>query len=203
MNVGTYLEAIRGLMDLKRYQNLYVFKRRSVAEHSWSVAKISQSLAHLEVDKFGNEVDYGLLLQKAICHDELEILTGDILSHTKRKTKAMRRAVDSLETQVYKDEYSKNLLPSEWNARYIPLTLEAKDESFEGAILAAADVIDTIFEAVDEIKLGNRNKFENIYYSSVEKLQESKLQSAAFFIENALLEVIEGTDLTIPEIKTA
>lgn len=195
MYVGTYLQSIRSLMDLKRYQNLFVFKQRSVAEHSWSVAKIAQTLAYIEQDKFGNQIDFGVLLQKCISHDELEIITGDILSNTKRRTKAMRRAVESLEKLVYKEDYVENLLPQGWEERFKPFTLDAKDGTIEGDILAAADVIDTLFESVDEIKLGNKAYFEDVYISSVRKLQCMELESVHHFLEHSLGDVIIGTEL--------
>ncbi len=72
-------------MELKRYQNKFMFKRRSVAEHMWSVAKIAQGLAIWEERKFLNPVDMGLLLQRAINHDVIEYATGDIIATTKKK----------------------------------------------------------------------------------------------------------------------
>lgn len=193
MCVGHYLSKVRGLMNLKRYQNLFLFKQRSVAEHSWSVAKIAQALAITEMKEFGKEVNMGFLLEKAISHDELELITGDILSHTKRRTKAMRRAVEGLERKVFDTEYSEEILPEGWKEHFRNLTLDAKDGTIEGDILAAADVIDTIFEASDEIRLGNRDYFEEVYLKSVEKLKESKLGS----VQKFLTQDIQGLGIDI------
>ncbi|MFF2531471.1 YfbR-like 5'-deoxynucleotidase [Brevibacillus sp. NPDC058079] len=186
MYVGTYLSKIRGLMNLKRYQNLYLFKQRSVAEHSWSVAKIAQSLAYLEMQKFGNSVDMGLLLQKAITHDELELITGDILSHTKRRTPAMLQAVDELEQVIFEEEYAVKILPKNWAELFRKFTLEAKDESIEGKILGAADVIDTLLEATEEIKLGNLEYFTDVLRNSAEKLLKIDLDSVRHFLKHSL-----------------
>ncbi|MBP1308682.1 putative hydrolase of HD superfamily [Paenibacillus sp. 1182] len=186
MFLGTYLSKIRGLMNLKRYQNLYVFKQRSVAEHSWSVAKIAQSLAYLEMDKFGHDVDMGVLLQKAITHDELELITGDILSHTKRRTPAMRQAVDELEEIIYEEEYGVKILPENWMGQFRKFTLEAKDDTIEGKILGAADVIDTILESTEEIKLGNLEYFTDVLQSSAEKLIMIDLDSVRYFLKYSL-----------------
>ncbi|ADO59449.2 HD domain-containing protein [Paenibacillus polymyxa] len=186
MFLGTYLSKIRGLMNLKRYQNLYVFKQRSVAEHSWSVAKIAQSLAYLEMDKFGHDVDMGVLLQKAITHDELELITGDILSHTKRRTPAMRQAVDELEAIIYEEEYGAKILPENWMEQFRTFTLEAKDDTIEGKILGAADVIDTILESTEEIKLGNLEYFTDVLQSSAEKLITIDLDSVRYFLKYSL-----------------
>jgi 5'-deoxynucleotidase YfbR-like HD superfamily hydrolase len=173
-------------MNLKRYQNLFLHKQRSVAEHSWSVAKISQSLALLEMYKFGNEVDMGMLLQKAICHDELEQITGDILSHTKRRTPAMSHAVDELEEIIYAEEYAIKILPKNWVEQFRKFTLEAKDNTIEGKILGAADIIDTILESTEEIKLGNLEYFTDVLRSSAEKLLTVDLDSVRYFLKHSL-----------------
>lgn len=186
MDIGNYLLSIRGLMNLKRYQNLFLFKQRSVAEHSWSVAKTAQMLAYLEMDMFDNKIDMGLLLQKAICHDELEVITGDILSHTKRRTKAMKKATDSLEKSVYNEEYTKNFLPEGLAERFRPFTLDVKDGTIEGDLLKAADVIDTLYEAVEELELNNKNYFVGVFTSSVKKLEEMELDSVHYFLATSV-----------------
>lgn len=186
MDIGNYLLSIRGLMNLKRYQNLFLFKQRSVAEHSWSVAKTAQMLAYLEMDMFENEINMGLLLQKAICHDELEVITGDILSHTKRRTKAMKKATDSLEKSVFNEEYTKNFLPEGLAERFRPFTLDVKDGTIEGDLLKAADVIDTLYEAVEELELGNKNYFNGVFTSSVKKLEEMELDSVHYFLATSV-----------------
>lgn len=186
MYVGTYLSKIRGLMNLKRYQNLYLHKQRSVAEHSWSVSMISQSLAFLEMRKFGNHVDMGMLLQKTINHDIIEIVSGDILSNTKRRTEAMRRAVDELEQIIFADEYATKILPKNWADEFRQFTLDAKDETIEGKILGAADVIDTLLEATEEIKLGNIEYFTDVLRNSAEKLLTIDLESVRHFLKHSL-----------------
>lgn len=187
MYIGTYLQTIRGLMDQKRYQNLFCHKKRSVAEHSWSVAKISQALAYLEMNKYGNPVDMGLLLELAVSHDELELITGDLLSGTKRRTPAMREAVDEMEKVVFEEEYKK-IIPSDWETRFRRFVLEAKDNSIEGKILHAADTIDALMEAIDEIELGNRKKFLPIARSQAEKLLVIDLDSVRHFLKHSLVD---------------
>jgi len=185
MNVVRYLFKIRNLMNLKRYQNMYLFKQRSVAEHSWSVSKIAQSLAYVEMMKYENVVDMGILLQKTLSHDELEVITGDILSHSKRRTPAMKRAVASLEKTVFHEEYVQ-IIPKEWKESFQSFTLNAKDDTIEGHILHASDVIDTLFEAVEEIKLGNKEYFLDVLRNSIERLLDTELKSVKDFLINFL-----------------
>jgi putative hydrolase of HD superfamily len=186
--LGVYLLKMRGLMELKRYQNLFLHKQRSVAEHCWSVSKTAQQLALLEMRKFGNVVDMGELLSRTLNHDDLELITGDILSNTKRRTPAMRRAVESMEKVVFIDEYSE-MLPKGCETDFRRFTLDAKDDTIEGKILGAADVIDTLFESAEEIELGNKKYFKDVFNSSIEKLLLMDLQSVRYFLKNSLVDL--------------
>ncbi|PLS15074.1 hydrolase of HD superfamily-like protein [Bacillus sp. M6-12] len=182
MSLGTYIYKMRGLMNLKRYQNLFLFKQRSVAEHSWSVSKIAHYLGKLENDKFGNPVDMGVLLQKGLFHDDIELYTGDILSHTKRMSKLMKKAVTQVENMAFENNFTK-IIPSEWQNDYKSHILHAKDGTLEGDILHASDIIDTILESVEEIKLGNREDFDGILVEVTEKLLEMDLLSVKYFLK--------------------
>lgn len=185
MDFVKYLIQLRGLMNLKRYQNLFLFKQRSVAEHSWSVSKIAQSLAYVEMHQFGKQVDMALLLQKTLGHDELELITGDILSHTKKRVPSMKRAVAFLEKEVFHEEYV-HMIPKEWKKDFQGFTLDAKDDTIEGHLLHASDVIDTLFEALEEIKLGNREYFTGVLKNSLEKLFQMELDSVHHFLHHFL-----------------
>lgn len=182
MKIVGYLIKMRGLMNLKRYQNLFLFKQRSVAEHSWSVSRIAHSLALIEMYQFGKEVDMASLLQKTLMHDDLEVITGDILSHTKRRTPAMKRAVATLEKKVFSEEYA-NIIPGEWKDKFKSFTLDAKDDTLEGHLLHASDVIDTLFEALEEIKLGNREYFVDVLQNSLQKLFVMEIDSVQYFLK--------------------
>lgn len=182
MKVVKFLDKMRGLMNLRRYQNIYLFKQRSVAEHSWSVSMIAHSLAQIEIHQFNKEVDIAKLLQKAISHDLLEVYTGDILSHTKRRTASMIRAVATLEKKVFNEEFS-NDIPEEWQDEFRTLTLDAKDDSLEGDLLHASDTIDTLFEALEEIKLGNKEYFLGVMQGGIEKLMAMEIDSVQYFLK--------------------
>ncbi|MFY0516632.1 YfbR-like 5'-deoxynucleotidase [Lysinibacillus sp. UGB7] len=198
MKIGQYLLKIRSLMELRRYQNVFLHKRRSVAEHSWSVAKISQMIALREIHENGTKLDMGVLLQKALCHDELEMFTGDFPSHTKRRTESMTHAVNELESIVYLEDYLP-MIDDKLVEKFEGYVLDAKDGSVEGKILAAADLIDTIFEALDEVKLGNKEYMVSVYTTSVQELYKSPLKSVQDFIEQEVPKLIIGTDLVHPK----
>lgn len=183
MPLGKHLINSRSLMEIDRYGNKYCFKTRSVAEHSWSVAKIAEGLAIWEKNKFKNQVDLALVLQKALNHDLIEQVTGDILGPTKNKTPEMKKAMEEIEKLAFHEEIEPNL-PRSWREPFEKLILDPKSKDIEGQILRAADIIDTMFEAIEEITLGN-NIFRKVLVDSSNLLIKVELESVKYFIKYA------------------
>jgi putative hydrolase of HD superfamily len=186
MPLGKHLINARSLMEIDRYGNKYCFKTRSVAEHSWSVAKIAEGLAIWEKNKFKNEVDLALVLQKALNHDLVEQITGDILGPTKNKTSKMKSAIEEIEKIAFHEEIEPHL-PKSWRGPFEKLILNPKSKDIEGQILRAADIIDTMFEAIEEITLGN-NIFRKVLIDSSNVLIKVELDSVRYFIKYAFLD---------------
>lgn len=184
MPFGRHLIESRKLMEIRRYQNMFCHKKRSVSEHMWSVAKTAEGLAIWEQSKFKNEVNMGILLEKAINHDLIEQSTGDILGPTKKRTKAMAAAVAEIEEIAYREEIEKDL-PMSWREPFRKMILNPKTSDIEGQILRAADTIDTMIEAIEEIKLGNII-FKKVLIESSECLVKVNLDSVRYFIKYAL-----------------
>lgn len=186
--IGDYIYQYRNLMELKRYQNKHMFRRTSVVEHMWSVAKISQGLAMWTELKFGIKVDMENLLSRAIGHDVDEFVTGDILSTTKRMTPKMKEAVAEMEEKTYED-YIAAFIPVSLREKFKTYVLNAKDETIEGKIIAAADIIDTIYESAGEVKLGNTEIFGNILKRVTETLLPIKIDAVEYFLIYSLEDV--------------
>lgn len=186
MPFGTHLIESRSLMEIKRYQNKYCFKKRSVAEHMWSVAKIAEGLAIWESKKFKNPVDMAKVLRKAINHDMIEQSTGDILGPTKKRTKAMGAAIEEIEELAFTEEIEQEL-PKSWRRQFKSFILDPKTKDAEGQIIRAADIIDTMIEAIEEIKLGN-DIFRRVLKESSQALIKVDLMSVNYFIKYAILD---------------
>jgi len=171
-------------MEIKRYQNKYCFKKRSVAEHMWSVAKIAEGLAIWESRKFKHPVDMARVLQKALNHDIIEQCTGDILGPTKKRTRAMQEAVEEIEELAFREEIEPEL-PQSWRNQFKSFILNPKTDDIEGQIIKAADIIDTMIESIEEIKLGNEI-FREVLLDSSSSLIKVDLDSVRYFIKYAI-----------------
>jgi putative hydrolase of HD superfamily len=180
---GKHLRDTRRCMNVKRYGTEFCFMSRSDSEHMWSVAKICEGLALWEITKFNNNVDMGYLLQKAINHDVMEAFTGDICGPVKALSKSFKANLEEIEKGFYNSIIAP-VLPKSWRAYFEKLILNPKTKDIEGQILSAADIIDTLFEAIDEISVGNKS-FEKILYENSKKLIQFDLESVHYFIKYA------------------
>lgn len=182
---AVYLYRVRDLMETERYQNLDRHRRRTVAQHEWAVSRTAHGLALWETCKFGNKVDMYELLSTTLVHDTPEVLVGDILSNVKRTTQRMLEAVEKREQIAFEKEL-KPLLPNTWHEEFRKKMLFPKDDTIEGKIISASDIIDTILESVEEINLGNSEYFKEILKAVTEKLISSDLQSVKYFMRYSL-----------------
>lgn len=145
---------INGLRNINRWEGKQKIIKVNDAEHSFNVALIAEGLARLEIEKFGNEVCELKVLRKALFHDIAEVSTGDIISGVKKKTPAIKKALEEVETQLYEEELEP-LIPEKWRAEYRDYILNPKEnkETIEGKIISVADNIDALNECIQEVYL--------------------------------------------------
>ncbi len=96
----------------------------------------------------------------------------------------MQSALHEIEHLAYEEEIQGDL-PKSWRERFKGYILNPKADDLEGKLMAAADIIDTILEAVEEVKLGN-NAFEPILIEVTELLLSIEADSVNYFIRYAL-----------------
>lgn len=187
---GEHLNEVRSLMEIKRYQNRFKHKERSVAEHSWFVSKIAHGLAVWERDKFRkNDVNMEQVLFLAINHDMVECYTGDILSTTKNLSSILKEELIRVEETIFK-EHIVNTIPNSWGDSYISIHEEmSKLNTVESKIVKAADLIDRVFECIEEISLGNTEPYLEIIKKDLLKLGDSGLISVDYFLKYSIKDV--------------
>jgi len=125
-----------------------------------------------------------LLLERAINHDLIELATGDIIATTKKKTKEMKAALLEIEEIAFEEEIKEDI-PKSWRPRFKAFMLNPKADDPEGLILSAADIIDTVLEAIEEVKLGNE-PFRKILKEVTVLLITINLDSVRYFLRYAL-----------------
>lgn len=91
----------------------------------------------MEKEIYNHEVNALEVLQRALMHDTSEILIGDIKSGVKKKTVAMKNALEEIEHQLYEEELEP-MIPESWRKDYKSYILDPKQgkKTIEGKIIA-------------------------------------------------------------------
>lgn len=197
--LGNHIKECReGLMQIKRYQNKYKHKQRSVAEHSWSVSKIAHGLALWEKNKFKTyDVDIEKVLFMAINHDIVEGFTGDIISTTKEISPILKEELKNVERMIFESHIIKTI-PNSWGNMYLDLNKEMSElTTIESKIVKAGDLIDRIYECMEEIDLMNIEPYKSILTKDFLKLRKLDLMSVDYFLKYSIKDI--GADKYLPE----
>jgi len=166
---------VRRLRHINRYSSYPCIKPESVAEHSFQVAFISfligedLSLAHNE------DINFAVLLGKALMHDVSECMSGDIIRTYKYSSEEMRlqcEAADEQNMGILMEDFH-NIGPSvyhEWK--------HAKSANIEGDIVRFADLVAVVIYCAEEWHLGIRQldaTLERCYRNSIHQYHNHPL----------------------------
>lgn len=198
---GSHLKEVRDLMEISRYQNKYKHKKRTVAEHSWFVSKVAHGLGKWERDKFKKyNVNLEKVLFLAINHDIVEGYTGDIISTTKNLSQVLKKELERVEGIIF-EEHIVPSLPQSWGNDYRTVHKEmAELVTVESKIVKAADLIDRMFECLEEMELQNIDPYHKILISDIERLYSLNLMSVNYFLKYSIKD-IGGYDYISDQIK--
>lgn len=183
--IGKHLIDVRSLMVIRRYSNKFKLMNRSVAEHTFMVTKLARVLSMWETRKFMNPVDMEKVLVMALEHDTTEYYLGDIISTTKNMTPELKAAIKVVENLVIEQTILPSL-PQSWRQEYREVYHSIDDYSeIEGRIVKAADMLDCVFECLEEIKRGNKEPYEVILTDTLEALFKlsDNLYSLRYFMK--------------------
>jgi len=187
---GEHLKEVRDLMEIKRYQNKFKHKERTVAEHSWFVSKVAHGLAVWERDKFKQyDVDVEKTLFLSINHDIVEGYTGDILSTTKNLSPILKTELVKVEEVIFREHILKTI-PQSWGTEYMKVHQEMSGlTTIESKIVKAADLIDRVFECLEEITLQNIEPYKTILLSDLVKLYSLNIMSVKYFLKYSIKDI--------------
>jgi 5'-deoxynucleotidase YfbR-like HD superfamily hydrolase len=188
--VGSLLLELRKTENIKRYQTRKMLFPRTVGEHTTSVAHFAFMLAQWQERKFGTPVNWREIYGRVLFHDALETQTGDILSPTKNYTPELKAELKKAEAGLYQENYSP-LIPESWQSEMRRFMVDGKDDSLEGRILEAADLLDVVFEMQTELSYINESQllqsdFVGILQLALIKLAEIDLPSVRYFLRYPL-----------------
>jgi 5'-deoxynucleotidase YfbR-like HD superfamily hydrolase len=150
------------LENLTRFSMERTSKPESVLEHVGMVALFSMAMA------YETGADLETVFCRAVVHDLEEVVTGDIARPTKHNSDETRQIFEDLSARAM-DRISTDLSPL---FPHFASDLEdhhrtAKDNTLEGIVISAADVLAVVFRVWDEVVVrGNRSMMRQAYTCS-------------------------------------
>ena len=174
------------MRNIRRWEGKQKILMVNDSEHSFNVALISEALCRIEIEVYGQEIQVLEVIKRALMHDISEILVGDIKSGVKKKTAAMKNALEEIEHQLYEEELEP-MIPESWRRDYKSYILDPKQgkKTIEGKIIAVADNIDALNEVIQEVKLGN-NTFKPYLEIIANDILNIDLDAGKHFIKYCL-----------------
>lgn len=147
-----FLSLAHGMSVIERWNNKPNLLAETVAAHSFLVSVMAWGLG-AAAQAQGMTVDLDQVLKRAIAHDLHEVVTGDILAPTKRADPGIAQAVAELEREANLEILA--TLPPPLQEALAPYMLEPTDETTEGQVVAAADLLAAYMKSWLEVQLGN------------------------------------------------
>ena len=164
----------------------------NVQEHSHQVAVLAHALALIRNEKFGGQVDPGLVAAAALYHDASEILTGDMPTPIKYDNPAIRTAYKDVEAVA--EGKLLRMLPPELQTAYAPVLTEVDPEVEH--LVKAADKLSAHIKCLEELKAGNA-EFREAAAQTRRALEAFDLPEVAYFMDTFL----PSFSLTLDELK--
>jgi 5'-deoxynucleotidase len=138
---------------IRRWSLMKSVSEENIAEHSAQVAQIAHALALIKNRKFGGTLNADRIATMALYHETAEVLTGDLPTPIKYYNPEIRKAYKEIEGIA--NEKLLSMLPEELQGDYRELMTEAPD-SYEAALIKAADKISAYIKCIEEMRSGNR-----------------------------------------------
>lgn len=182
-SITRVLDQIRKIQNIDRYSNSDSLNTNSVSAHTTHVTILSFVLARWEEYKFGHSIDWKELLLRAIFHDALESVTGDVLGPTKGLVHGFKESLEIIERKIFERKIEQYL--REEHKDLIRFILHPKDQTIEGLVIDSADKLDTIFEIRSMLYFTNvtlDDEYVQILNHQIEKLFELNNKSTKYFL---------------------
>jgi putative hydrolases of HD superfamily len=147
------------MSDVVRYSGTKILNKENLAEHTYYVSVLADSIAEDLEFRFDVNIDRYKVLKYALYHDIEEIFTGDIVTPVKYKSKALKMKFEEVGNLILKEELKNHFQGNLHIAEMILDTHkeyeEKKETSLENMIVKFADILQALSYTISELNLGN------------------------------------------------
>lgn len=153
--------------QIGRYSGVRQAEPESLAAHITDVQMMGYFLILKLNNEYGEDIDIGSFLEKALIHDIDEVLTGDVPRSTKYFNNDILRSMKNVAceamTQMSNDCFQSDRVYKVW---------EESKSGKDGTIVKIADMLSVARKAMIEIEMLNNNYFLKVAYEVRAYLKE-------------------------------
>lgn len=175
--VKQFLDYILNLDLIERWGGSFNLIPDNDATHSFRVAALALFMGHLEKEKYKQPINIFALLAKAIMHDVIESISGDVASPIKKSSSEIKQAFIAFEQAV--GQKMVNQLPAFMHQHMNDFLVHAKDESCEGELVDIADKLDALIKS--NLEMRNNPHYASRYEQQLKQIQHNYEQPSVIF----------------------
>lgn len=175
--ITQFLDYILNLDLIERWGGSFNLIPDNDATHSFRVAALCLFLGHLEREKYKQDVDIYALLSKAIMHDVIESVSGDVASPIKKSSPEIKEAFLRFEQEVGTKMVGK--LPSFMHQKMNDFLVHAKSDTAEGELVDIADKLDALIKS--NLEMRNNPHYASRYEQQLKHIQHHYEQPSVIF----------------------
>lgn len=150
---------IMNMHNIYRYAGVKQVEVENLSSHIVEVQMLGSSLLNVMNTKYGENMDYGEFLKKALHHDLEESITGDITRPLKYHNHNVHKELENVADEVAENLYAK-YFP---NSNYFDYWKNAK-KGKEGILVKVVDMLVVAIKAFREVELLNNNYFLKVVF---------------------------------------
>lgn len=178
---------------IKRWQLMRSVREENIMEHSQQVAMFAHALAVINRKVFGGTADAEKTALYAVYHECSEVMTGDMPTPIKYFNNTIHGAYKSLEDRACDKLIA--TLPEELRGEIGDL-MKPDVQSYEYALMKAADRLAAYVKCLEELRCGN-DEFVKAKKSIEDDLHARNLPEVEYFFER----FIDSFSLTLDELE--
>lgn len=175
--IQQFLDYILNLDLIERWGGSFNLIPDNDATHSFRVAALSLFLGHLEKEKYKQPINIYSLLGKAIMHDVIESVSGDVASPIKKSSEQIREAFLLFEQEVGSKMVQG--LPSFMHHKMNSFLVHAKNDTPEGELVDIADKLDALIKS--NLEMRNNPHYASRYEQQLKQIQHHYEQPSVIF----------------------
>lgn len=148
----TVLMNLRRLNNIQRCMTFPVIKTETVASHSCFVSMLCSVVGREYNATYEDNVDMGILLEKAIFHDSEEAYTSDIPWNVKHFSEEVHKSIEGMISSRLDEIFKDCSFVSDLHG-----VIVGCKSGLEGNIVNLCDMIELGLYCYDELNMGNNN----------------------------------------------